>query len=195
MRPEIPEHVDVELEQTEIHALAVDVLDSAHAVGVEDPLHLDDRRVVHEGVPDHERLSRALGGSHDRLRVADGAGERLLDENVLPGGERLLGELAVGSDRSRDAHRVDRAIVEELVMGGRRAHRREALAYGLEPLLGEIRDRDRLGPGHLAQVADEVRSPVTRTDDSDAQRFIQANTRSSYGTLPIASALLFPERK
>src|SRR5439155_229813 len=82
----------------------------------------------------------------------------------------LLAELAVGSDRSRDAHRVDRAIVEELVMGGRRAHRREALAYGLEPLLGEIRDRDRLGPGHLAQVADEVRSPVTRTDDSDAQR-------------------------
>ena len=177
MRPEIPQHVDVELMEAEVDALAVDVVDAADAVGLEDLLHLHDGRVVDEGVADHKGLPGMLGGADDRLGIRDGPGERLLDEHVLAGSESFLGDLAMRAHRGRDTDRVDLLVVQKLVMVRGHTHGRKALAEALEALLGKVSDRDRLGTGRLAQVPHEVRSPVPRPDHTHPER--HANTRSS----------------
>ena len=169
VRTEVPQDVDVELVEPEVDALAVDVLDAPDAALGEDLLHRDDSGVVHEGVADHERAAGLLGRAQDRLGIGDVRGEWFLDEDVLAGGEGFLGERAVRADRRRDAHGVDRAVGEERAMVGGRLQRGEPFADRLEPLGREVRDRHGLGAGRLAQVADEVRAPVARAEDGDAQ--------------------------
>ena len=66
------------------------------------------------------------------------------------------------------AGKSGRQKYEELVVGRRRAERRKAFVHRLEPLLGEIGDRDRISAGRLVEVADQVRTPVARADDPDA---------------------------
>src|SRR5438874_13351779 len=112
--------------QSEIHALAVDVMHPADPIRFEDVLHRDDGRVVDEGVTDHERLLGPLTGADDRFSVTHGMGQRLLDEDVLPRRERLLCELPVGTDRRDDADGVDRSVLNELAVISPYTHSREA---------------------------------------------------------------------
>ena len=173
MRTEVPQHVDVELVQTQIHALAVDVVDAADPIGFEDLLHRDNGGVVDEGVADHEGLPGAVTGTDDGFGIAHGCGEWLLDEDVLSRRERFLGELPMGADRRDDADGVDRGIIDELAVIGRHTHRRKALADDVEPLLREVRDGHGLGPRRFVQVSHDVRPPVARPDHTHTHGIAQ----------------------
>src|SRR5205814_2987376 len=100
----------------------------------EDVLHRADGRVVDEGVTDHERLLGPVTGADDRFSVAHGVGQRLLDKDVLPRRERLLGELPMGTHRRDDADGVDGRVLNELAVIGRHTHSRAALADDVETL-------------------------------------------------------------
>src|SRR5438105_1417106 len=192
---EVPEDVEVELMEAEIDPLAIDVLDLSELAAIDDPLHGRDRGVVDERVPDHEHAPGPAGGRDDGFGVGDGPRERLLDEHVLAGGEGLLREGAVRRDRRHHADRVDGGIRQQLAVVRRRADRREPFVEGAEPLGVEVGDGHDVGAGCLAEVADEIRSPVARADHAHPQRAGHAKTRSSYGTLPMASCFVRPDAR
>ena len=168
--------------QPEVHALAIEIVDVADPVRIKDPFHDLDRRVVHEGVADHERRSSPIAGADDRFGVAHRLCERLLDKDVLPRGEGLLGELPMRADRRDDADGVDRRIVEELAVLGRHAHRGKALANGLEPLLREVRDRHGFRPRRLVEISHDVRAPVARTDHAHTNGLRQEDRILGFGS-------------
>ena len=127
MRAERPERVLVGAQLAEVEPVAVDVVDVAELARVGDLLQLDHARVVLEQVADHQDLARALGRGRDLLGVGDGLRQRLLDEAVLAGLERLEREVGVGRHRRGDDHRVERVVGEQIVdVAGGRPDAREA---------------------------------------------------------------------
>src|SRR5262249_57032229 len=93
-----------------------------------------------------------LLGLGARLRL------RLLDEDVLPGRERLLRERVVRDDRGRNDHRVDLRVCEQILEVARRPGLRVSLGSGAEQVGREVAE-----PAHLregTEVSREVRAPV-----------------------------------
>ena len=84
--------------------------------------------------PDHERPPALLGRRENRLPVLDGEGDRLLEQHVLSGGERSLGDLAVHGRRQADVDGVDLRVGEDSVQIGR-----EPCAYRIGYLLRPLR--------------------------------------------------------
>ena len=173
VRTEVPEHVEIELVDPEVDALAVDVEHLAEDTVAKQSAHGFDRRVVDEGVTDHERACRDLARTYDRVGVGHVTGERLFDEDVLAGGERFFGQSPVGRDRSRDANGIDGVIRHERSVVLRRADRGKALRDGGEPLRVEIGDGDDLRSRGLREGPDDVRPPVASSYDAHADGAIR----------------------
>jgi hypothetical protein len=74
-----------------------------------------DRGVAAVRVPDRGHDVRALLQLDHRPGVLQGAGERLLAQDVLAGRYQRLGDRPVQGVADHDAHRVDRGIVGDLL--------------------------------------------------------------------------------
>ncbi len=179
----------------QVEAVAVDVVEPAELVAVDQRLQPRDRGVVLEQVPDHENLAGVIGRGDSALGVGGGGGERLLDEAVLArlgDGDR---ELSVRGHRRGEHDRVELLVGEEIVerAGGARGWKR-----ALEPC-ARVR-RGVAQPAQLAardrgEVAREVRAPVAEPDDADADGPLVAH-RARAGVLigpqcPVRSGCLF----
>ena len=62
--------------------------------------------------------SRVLGGGQHDRRLVGVARERLLAQDVLPGGDRRQRQLGVGMGRGRDRDRVDAGEIERVAERG-----------------------------------------------------------------------------
>ena len=108
VRGEVPHRVHVMPDLAQVQALRIDVVDLADLARVDVLLHLVDGRVVDEDVADHERQALRRRELDQRLALRAGRRERLLDHDVLAGGERGLAQVEVRVDRRGDDDRVDR---------------------------------------------------------------------------------------
>ena len=86
--------------------------------------HGVDRRAVDEGVPRHQHAVGGGGDLGELVGVVQARGERLLDEHVLAGFERALGQRVVGLRRRGDHDRLDRRVGEHGVELAHRARPR-----------------------------------------------------------------------
>ena len=114
---EVPEHVDVGLDEAEVDADRVDVLEVAEVArrATSSRMLLDDRRVA-VGVVAHEH--EAALGRRRRPAARPSAtvgGQRLLDQHVLAGLERGEAERGVRRGRRGDGDRLDRRVGQDLV--------------------------------------------------------------------------------
>ena len=123
VRREVPHHVHVVLEHAEVDADAVDVTEVAELALVEELLHLPHRRAVDERVVDHQGEALLVGERDHPLRVGDGVRERLLDEDVLAGLERLDRERRVRAHGRGDGDGIDVGALQERVEVGLALHR------------------------------------------------------------------------
>ena len=177
VRAEIPDDADVGLVQAEVHTACRHEVDLAEVTLRDQLAHLVHRWAVQERVTRHEdqsALRRQLGKP---LPVVGRTGERLLDERMLARKQCRLGQLTVCRDRCRDHDRVDRLVLEDGRVVGRRGDIRMAARDRLDQLGPEIAHRDELGFLELAQVAHEVRPPVSEADDGDTNRLVRKDRR------------------
>src|SRR5207237_6984651 len=109
---QVPQDVDVALDQAQVDAYGVDVEEVAQGAGgdqVADLLHCGRVAV---GVVAHEDPLAALGQLDHRRALGNGRGQRFLDQHVLVGAQRRGGDLVVGAGRRRHRHRVAAGVVE-----------------------------------------------------------------------------------
>ncbi len=107
MRGQVPDHVHVVLEQTEVDPGGIVIVELAQRIFLQQLLDLAHRTGKQKGVVHHD-LQVLPGGQIDQLFGLRGiAGERFLDEDVLAVFERGFGEFEVGPDRRNDGYGVD----------------------------------------------------------------------------------------
>ena len=164
---EVPQHADVVLEQAEVHAHRVVVVDLAEAV-VDQLAHLADRAGVHEGVVDGQHEAAAIGLVDQALRLLGRRRDRLLDEDVLAGLERPHRQVEVARDRRRDGDRVDARVVQHRAEVAGDLDGRKARLHAGEALRAEIAHRHETRSRRVPEVANEVRTPVAVPDDCNA---------------------------
>ena len=92
-------------------------------------------------------------------------GRRLLDEHVLAGEKRALGQLVVRRHRRRDDDRVDAVVGEHLVEVARDPRLRMTLGEARAELVVGVAQPGQLG--ELVEVADEVPPPVAQAGLAD----------------------------
>ena len=127
---------------------------------VDELLQLAHARVVEEQVARHQHEAARLGERDELLHLGGAHRRRLLDEDVLAGLERLLGERVVGRDGRRDHDRLELGVGEQLVVGAGRERVREAPRELLAARLRGVADPDEVGED--VEVADEVLRPRRR---------------------------------
>ena len=162
---EAPERVLVVAHLAEVLAVRVDVAAPRPARPSRPArLHLPDGRVEPQQVADHQ-LPVALAAAPRAPRLGRRQRQRLLDEHVLAGLERALGERMVAGHRRRHDHRVERVVLEQIVEGAvmrgfgnwaanrRPAARRRGRSTRRAPR-----------PGSAVEVAGQVGAPVAEAD-------------------------------
>ena len=128
VRGQVPQHVDVGLDQTEVDPHRIDEEDVAEVPLLDhagDVLH---RRRVAVGVVAHQDAALLGGDGEHLLGVTDAGRDRLLDQHVLAGAQGPHGEIAVRGRRSGDGDGLHGRVVEHPVdaVGRRRAGKRRA---------------------------------------------------------------------
>ncbi len=164
---QVPENVDVLLVQTQVEAGAVDVTDVPELAVVDELAELADRRVVLEGMADHEHDTGVVCALDDGPAVGDARRERLLHEDVATSQGTLDRNLGVRPGWRGDHERV---------------HGREHVAdpagelggWKRAPSLGKARGA-RVHDGHSdfgrrAQDPSVLGAPIPVADDSHAHR-------------------------
>ena len=131
-----------------------------------------DGRVVEHQVPDRQRQSSINGQVTERPGPLAGERHRLLDEDVLSGAQRLLGELGVGYRRGRDDDSLDAVIGEERRrISGERNAGHAARASGASVFRG-IADEPQVSSRVTGEGANMIDAPVAATEDADPYRLI-----------------------
>src|SRR4029453_13664039 len=98
------------------HARGVDAEDLADAPVGDELAELADRRVEALDVADHELDAGAAGGGRHAQAVLQRGGDRLLDQQVLAGGDDLHRDARVLLGGRGDADRVDVAALDQLAV-------------------------------------------------------------------------------
>ena len=122
---------------------------------------------IDKGVVDHEHSVHLGGRLNQGDRLFSRGRDRFGDQHVLACPQCGQGEIEVGGDGRHDNDRVDRRAGKDLVTVGGRGDRWMALLRLGQPLRPPVADDGDIEVGHLAEVSDEVRSPVTVSDDAD----------------------------
>ena len=129
---EIPQHVDVVLEQAQIHAHGIVVINFAQRATLDEFTDLPDGAGVDEGVIDHQNAISLLRHVHQMLHLIGARSERLLDQHMLALPAGHAGQFIVSGDRSGDRDRVDRRILDQFAKVAGRLDRRDN-GYSGEP--------------------------------------------------------------
>ena len=127
VRREVADHA-VGLVLAEVHPRRGDEVDLAELVLLDQLADLVDGRAVEERVARHQHEPALLGQLDELDRVVGRRGQRLLDQHVLAGLQRALGDRIVRAGRSGDDHRVDVVAREHVVEVARDGHAGSAVA-------------------------------------------------------------------
>ena len=170
VRAEIPDDAHIGLMQAEIHTARRDEVDVAELTRPDQLLDRHDRRAVEERMPGHEDEAETGREPEQALRLARRRGEGLLDEHVLAGFERRLGELEVCRDRCGDRDGVDLGVGEDVPEARGAAKGREAAPDRVDGGAAGVAYHDRVCAVHLVEVPHEVGPPVAEADDGHPHR-------------------------
>ncbi len=172
VRREVPEDVDVVLEQAEVHAGRVVVVQLAQGAVVDHLLHAADGAGEQKGVVHHDLEVLALGEFDELFALRDGAGERLFDEHVLAVLEGFLGEFEVSPNRRYNRDQVDVGRGQQVidVVGG--DHVGIRMADLAERFLALVANRDDASLVLRVEVPNDVRTPIAVADDAYAQQIL-----------------------
>ena len=127
--------------------------------------------MVEQQVTWHEGEVACLGQCDELLHLLAAHRGRLLDEDVLPGFERLLREAVVRGNGRRDHNRLDGVVGDEVVERAR--HPRARIALRELRTAGLVRVTDPREVGQLPHDADDVLPPPADARVGDAGQSFQ----------------------
>ena len=107
MRSEIPQHVDIVLEKSQIDAGGIVVIELAQSSFAEQLRDLSHRAGKQEGVVHHDLQVFPHGEIDQLLALRDVAGERLFDKHMFAVFQSGLGQFIVSPYRGNDGNGVD----------------------------------------------------------------------------------------
>jgi len=163
VRREAPEDVLFAANLAEVESVGIDVLQAAEAALVDEVVQRQKGRVVLQQVAHHEHAVVLRRDGDELFGIGGAQGERLFDEDVFSGLQRLAGEVGMQGSGGGDGNRFDGFVGEHLIEGARR-HR---------VLIGELDRQIGVGVAHggertdLVENTDEIAAPVATADDSD----------------------------
>src|ERR1043165_5260867 len=166
VRGQVPDDVNVVLEESEVDADGVEVEKVADLARRDQLLDAAHRARVEEGVVNHQGEAARFGQRDQFFGLADAGREGLFDEDVLARFERGTGERVVRGDGRGDDNGVE-AGGGELPVIGRSAGRRVAARDFFQPPRVAAADPPERRRLVLGEVAYQVRPPVAAADDPD----------------------------
>ena len=104
---QIPDHVDVMLEKTQVHTQGIVVVEISQFSFVDQVLDLPHRTREQKGVVDHNLQVLAICKFDQFFCLRDAVGKWLFDKDMLSVLQRLLGQFIMGPDWSYDRYDVD----------------------------------------------------------------------------------------
>ena len=152
----------------EVLPVSVDDEHAAELSRVHELLQLAYARVVEQEMSRHEHEVALLGEQHELLGVLALERHRLLDEDVLPGLERPLGQRIVGDDRGCEHDCLEIRVIQKLVEVGGRAGLREPLRDSGPVLLVAVAQPGERCSREVVEVPGEVRPPEAEPDQADS---------------------------
>ena len=177
VRAEIPDDAHVRLMQAQVHPARRDEVDLTERLGIDEPLDRGHRRAVEKGVTGHEDEAVGLRQRGHLDDLVGRGSERLLDEDVLSRLECRHREGIVRRHRRRDRDRVNRRVTQNLFIARRAGDGRIAVRHRLQRLRSKIAEIADLESVRLGEVPEQIRAPVTETDDADANAVAAAPAR------------------
>ena len=156
--------------QAEIDPARRDEVDTAELAALDQRADRLDGRAVDEGMTRHEEKSPCPRRFQQLERLARGRGQRLFDKHMLVRFEGAHSQLEMSRNRSCNRDRLHFRIAEHRPVCVDCADRRVAARDRLECGVARVADVADIGGRQLMEVADEVRPPITQTDDSDYDR-------------------------
>src|SRR5262249_2713833 len=107
MRRQIPQNINVVLEEAKVDPDRVEVVQIAQLADVDDLLHPTHRSSVNERVIDHQHEAALLSEPDQLLALSHGSGHRLFDEHVLALLEGPPAEFVVCPNRCGDDYGIN----------------------------------------------------------------------------------------
>ncbi len=165
---QVGDHVDVALEQSEVDAGRVVVVDATEFAALDELAHLAHCAGVDEGVVDEDRQLAPFGFVDQLARLQQGLGHGLFEPQMLARPERSHAQFEMGADRSRDSDRIDCRILKQILKTVRSPYSQDSVV-GPIPIFLVSRSATAATavPGVSAEVSDQVGSPVAIADDTD----------------------------
>ncbi len=173
------EHDAVGLVFAEVHPRGGDEVDVAQHAVPDQVADLADRRAVEEGVAGQQHEVQVFGQDHQLRGLSRRAGQRLLDQHVLAGLQRLADELVMSVRRRRDRDGFQAGIFEgdvEVALEGRAG---VDGAEVLDPPLVALAEAGEVELGPLDDVTDDVWAPVAVSDDEGLYGVVEVHHRNN----------------
>ena len=160
----VPEHIDVVLEQSQIHARRIVVVELPQRTLFQKLRYLSHRAGKEEGVVHHD-LEILPPRQLDQLFALFGiAGEGLFDKDVLPVLKRRFGQFIVRPYRCDHGNGIDLTRGHHFGSIRRHQYSRIGLLRPLARRFVHFRDSEHLGTFQTGEVSHHVRSPVSVTN-------------------------------
>lgn len=161
MRCEVPDDVDVMLEESEVNTNAVDVVDLTEVTGVDEGFDFSDGCSVNECVVNHQDSPGGFRGIDHVLSVCDGGRHGFFDEYMFTGVQGGDGEWSMGGDGRGDDDGVDIVTCEQCLVifdgfNGGVAGESFPESCGIS-----VADGYESGCGAGVEVSDEIGAPVS----------------------------------
>ena len=170
MDRKVPNDACVMLEESEVDAYGVNVIELPKLTAVDQLFYLPYRSCVNKGVVDHKNAAGRIGLLDHSGRLFDRSREGLLDQHVLPGTQGPKSQVGMGGDRRRDGDGVDLVVVEDVFDTGDdpgpRMTGSRKVAF-VSPLITNSNERSGID---LRKIASEIRPPVPIADDGHPKR-------------------------
>jgi hypothetical protein len=166
VRRQVPQDIDVWLEEPEVYAHRVVVANASQLSGSDDLRNMLNGAREKEGVIDHQRDAATGGERYQLLPLGYRSAHRLLDEHVLSGENCATCEVEMGRDRRGDRYGIN-ILVEDLACGREKLPGWETLPDGVAAALTHVGDGGEAELRARRKITEEVGSPVSEPDETN----------------------------
>src|SRR5579872_1966007 len=168
MRGQIPDDVDVMLEEAKIHPHGIVVIEISERILIQKFTDFSDRRCEQEGMVHHDLQVLFFRKFDEFFCLRCIAGKRFLDKDVLTILQRGFCQLVMRPYRCHHSNRIDVRGRQHLCWIRNNLNLREILVSSLSCGYIEVTKGNNLGFVQMFQVPNNFRAPIAVSDDSES---------------------------
>src|SRR5712692_2008432 len=168
--PQVPQDIEVVLKQPQIDAHGIVIVDVAQLTRINQfPYEAHGTR-VNKRMVHHENPSLPLGQIDKLLSLRHRARHWFLKQYMFTALQSGPGKLMVSRDGRGNCHGIDIVCLQQFTRQCRCSHKGVMPLNGLQLSCGDVRHAHELNVLQLAEIPDEIRSPVAAANHTDTQQ-------------------------